>query len=497
MPRNGQSRMSEAEQNFSLEDEIAQFYDDPLGFVLYAFPWSETGTLLEEAEGPRRWQWEFLEQWGEEIKKRGFDGITPCEPIQFSFASGHGIGKSALSAWITLFIMSTRPYSKGVVTATTSPQLRTKTWAEVGKWKKLCITGHWFKYNNSHGNMNLTQIEHPDTWRVDAQTSREENSESFAGLHAASSTPWYLFDEASGVPDKIFEVSEGGLTDGEPMRFMFGNPTKTTGYFRKTFGALRHRFITRQIDSRTVRGTNKDLFDAWAKDYGEDSDFFRIRVLGQFPRASSLQFISNELAEEAARRTDFRDEKAPIVIGVDVARYGDDASVIYVRQGRDGRKHGFKMYRELDSIQLAGRVAEYIDQLKPSKVFVDGTGGYGSGVVDQLNANGYSRVVDDIQFGAKPIDMDIYFNKRAEMYGLMKEWLKTGLIPDEQALIDDLTGVEYGFAKENKIQLEKKEDMKRRGLASPDISDALALTFAFPVSNAVKKPLEVNTKWVV
>ena len=480
-----------------LAGEIAGFYDDPLGFVLYAFPWGEDHTLLHGAEGPRKWQWEFLERWGEDIRDRGFDGTTPVAPIQFSFASGHGIGKSALSAWITLFIMSTRPHSKGVVTATTSPQLKTKTWAELGKWKKLCVTGHWFNYNASHGNMNMTHSEASDTWRVDAQTCREENSESFAGLHAAGSTPWYLFDEASGVPDKIFEVSEGGLTDGEPMRFFFGNPTKNTGYFRKTFGSLRHRFNIMQIDSRDVQGTNKDLIQTWARDYGEDSDFFRIRVKGQFPRASSLQLIGTDMAEQAASRDDFKDERAVIVVGVDVARFGDDASVIYIRQGRDGRSHNYKMYRELDSIQLAGHVAEVIDRLKPKKVFVDGTGGYGSGVVDQLINNGYGRVVEDIQFGSRAIAADIYFNKRAEMYGEMKKWLEHGIIANDQTLIDDLTGVQYGFAKENKIQLEKKEDMKKRGLASPDVADALALTFAFPVSNAPSRQIEVRTGWVV
>ena len=480
-----------------LAHEIAEFYDDPLGFVLYAFPWGEDHTVLSGAEGPRKWQWEFLEAWGKEITERGFDGKNPVAPIQFSFASGHGIGKSALSAWIALFIMSTRSHSKGVMTATTAPQLKTKTWAELGKWKKLCVTGHWFGFNASHGNMNLVHREAADTWRVDAQTCREENSESFAGLHAAGSTPWYLFDEASGVPDKIFEVSEGGLTDGEPMRFMFGNPTKNTGYFRKTFGALRHRFNTMQIDSRDVAGTNKQLIDTWAKDYGEDSDFFRIRVKGQFPRASSLQLIGTETAEKAGQRETFKDERAPIVMGVDVARFGDDASVIYMRQGRDGRNIPYKMYRELDSIQLAGHVAEYIEQYSPKKVFVDGTGGYGSGVVDQLIANGYGRIVEDVQFGARAIEADIYYNKRAEMYGNMKKWLESGIIPNDQTLIDDLTGVEYGFAKENKIQLEKKEDMKKRGLASPDVADALALTFAFPVSNVVSKPLEMNTRWVV
>lgn len=471
--------MSEVNYNIQLSEEVAKFYADPLGFVLFAFPWGE-GTLQHEV-GPRKWQWEFLEKWGEEIKERGFDGNNPVDPIQFSFASGHGIGKSALSAWITLFIMSTRPFSKGVVTATTSPQLKTKTWAELSKWKSLCITSDWFMLRSGHGNMTLVHADYPETWRVDAQTCREENSESFAGLHASGSTPWYLFDEASGVPEKIFEVSEGGLTDGEPMRFFFGNPTKNTGYFKKTFGALRHRFNTMQIDSRDVHGTNKKLFKTWATDYGEDSDFFRVRVKGQFPRASSLQFISTEVAEDAAKREIFED-KGPVVIGVDVARFGDDASVIYVRQGRDGRSVGYKMYRELDSIQLAGHVIAFIKEHKPAKVFVDGTGGYGSGVVDQLGSMGYSDTVEDVQFGSKAIDSEIYFNKRAEMYGLMKQWLETGLIPDDQELVSDLTGVEYGFARENKIQLEKKEDMKKRGLASPDIADALALTFAFPVN---------------
>ena len=140
-----------------------------------------------------------------------------------------------------------------------------------------------------------------------------------------------------------------------------------------------------------------------------------------------------------------------------MARFGDDASVIYIRQGRDGRKHGYKMYRELDSIQLAGHVAEVIESYAPKKVFVDGTGGYGSGVVDQLIANGFGRIVEDIQFGSKAINADIYYNKRAEIYGEMKKWLEGAVIPNDQMLIDDLSAVQYGFARENKIQLEKRK----------------------------------------
>lgn len=468
-----------------LAAQVAQFYEDPLGFVLFAFPWGMKGTPLENATGPRRWQWEFLEWWGEEIRKRGFDGINPVDVIQASTVSGHGIGKSALTSWIILFISSTRPHSKGVVTANTSEQLKTKTWGELGKWHKLCVTGNWFDYNNSKGNMNLAHKKFAETWRCDAQTCREENSESFAGLHAATSTPYYIFDEASAVPDKIFEVSEGGLTDGEPMRFLFGNGTRNTGYFHRTHHRLKHRFRTWKIDSRDVQGTNKDLFERWAEDWGDDSDFFKVRVRGMFPNASSLQFIPGGDVERAQNDNDvIYTVHDPIIMGVDVARFGDDQSVIYTRIGRDGASIPPKKFRGLDTIQLAQRVIEAAEEVNKflnrpvDAIFVDG-GGVGGGVVDQLRALHVNVI--EVNFGSKSGNVR-YNNKRAEMWGNMKEWLQTGRIVNDPELYDDLTGVEYGFTiSDNKIQLEKKEDMKKRGLASPDMGDALALTFAFPI----------------
>ena len=122
--------------------------------------------------------------------------------------------------------MSTRPYCKGVVTANTAEQLRSKTWSELSKWHSKCITKEWFAFHAGRGNMKIVHVDHPEEWNCQAQTSKEENSEAFAGLHAASSTPFYIFDEASAVPDKIFEVREGGTTDGEAMTFDFGNPTR-------------------------------------------------------------------------------------------------------------------------------------------------------------------------------------------------------------------------------------------------------------------------------
>lgn len=463
-----------------LAQDMARFYGDPLGFVRYAFPWGEPGTPLAEHKGPREWQECFLRDVGAGVLERGFDGIEPVAPILEATASGHGIGKSAEVAWIILWILSTRPHCKGVVTANTSEQLKTKTWAELAKWLNMCITAHWFGINASKGNLNIFALEAPETWRCDALTCREENSESFAGLHAASSTPFYIFDEASAVPDRIWEVAEGGLTDGEPMWFVFGNPTRNTGRFKECFGRFRHRWRTRKIDSRTVKGTNKELIDRWVNDYGEDSDFVRIRVRGEFPRAGSNQFIGSDVVEAAFGKHLPPDayNHAAKVIGVDVARFGDDQSVILRRQGLIA--FAPSKYRGLDTMTLAGLVAQEINQWRPDAVFIDG-GAMGPGVIDRLRQMGHQ--VTEVVFQGKPLDPAHYFNKRAEMWAGVRDWLKAGgAIPDDQELKDDLVGPEYTYDSSGRILLEGKKEMKARGLASPDVGDSLALSFAGPVA---------------
>lgn len=477
-----------------LIDDMASFYDDPLGFVMYAFPWDSDPSiqLVELGEpwaskynctyGPDDWACEWLDELGQEIKERGFDNINAVDPIMMATSSGHGIGKSTITAWLILFIMSTRPFAKGVVTANTSEQLKTKTWAELGKWHKKSVTEHWFKYNNGKGNMNLYNIDNPESWRVDAQTCREENSESFAGLHAANSTPFYIFDEASAVPDKIWEVAEGGTTDGEPMWFAWGNPTKNSGRFFECFNRFRHRWINRVIDSRKVKITNKRRLQGWVDDYGEDSDFVRVRVRGVFPRAGSMQFIANDNVESCMLMdTPPLITTDPVIMGVDVARFGDDQSIIYIRRGRNARDLHISKYRGLDTMTLAAKALELSIEFDCDAIFVDG-GGVGGGVVDRLRQLQAVNVIE-VQFGAKATNPNIYANMRAEMWGKMREAIKQGLaLPDDIDLKTDLTSIEYGYQRENLIQLEKKEDMKKRGLASPDVADALALTFAMPVA---------------
>jgi hypothetical protein len=484
-----------------LGEEIAFFYDDPLAYVLFAFPWDDPSSGIQVVKlsakyrkrfpnsvyGPDDWACDFLEQWGADIRARKFDGQTAVDPIRFATASGHGIGKSVLVAWIIKFIMDTRPFSKITVTAGTADQLRTKTWAEVGKWHKLSVTKHWFDYTATRGHMMLKHKANPESWFCSAQTCKEENSEAFAGQHAANATSAYVVDEGSGVPDPIFQVMEGGLTDGEPMQFIFGNPTRNSGgFFERCEGKLKHRYHVRHIDSRSVAITNKNYFQTMLEDNGEDSDFFKVRCRGMFPSAGSLQFIGMAEVNAARNRLAIPDRSMPLIIGVDVARFGDDESVLYPRMGNDAKSFGFRSFRGLNGVQLANKIIAMIQEFQALgvthyNVFIDDTGGYGGSPIDHLDFLGWQAV--GINFGNAAND-DTYRYRGDEMWGRLRDALRNNLAiaPDDE-LRDQLTQREFGYTLVgNRIHLEPKKDMKERGLPSPDRADALALTFAMDVA---------------
>lgn len=463
-----------------LVQQIAEFYDDPLGHVLFSYPWGEG--QLQGRDGPQQWQRDFLIDVGKEVRARGFDGIHAVKALQYSTSSGHGIGKSALVAWIIRWIMDTRPFAKGVVTANTGPQLQTKTWAELAKWHHMGITKHWWELTSGKGSMTYYHKDHREHWRCDAQTSREENSEAFAGLHAANSTPFYIFDEASGIPDKIYEVREGGLTDGEPMTFDFGNPTRNSGRFHQNmWGKFRDRVIRRVIDSRDVEQTNKKLFEQWAKDYGEDSDFFKVRVKGEPPDSSTLQLIPTSYYEDNVDLDVFVTPADPLVMGVDVARFGDDKSVIWMRHGRDAESPNDwarQIFENNDTMQLASRVAEIAREKRPDAILIDG-GGVGGGVIDRCRQLGLDVI--EVNFGGKATQAGVA-NMRSQMWSNLRDALRDGVrLPEMPDLRTDMCGLEYGYNVRNDLMLESKSDMKKRGLASPDLADALALTYAMPI----------------
>ena len=454
-------------------ETLAELQLDPLAFVERCFRWGEGE--LAAASGPREWQRAVLSDVGRRLR----DGAEVGDAVRIAVASGHGIGKSALVSMLVLWAVITRIDTRAVVTANTERQLTTKTWPELAKWHRLCILGSAFTYTAT--SLYSSDPAHEKTWRVDAIPWSLNNTEAFAGLHNQGRRVLVIFDEASAIADEIWEVTEGALTDAdtEILWFAFGNPTRNAGRFRECFGKFRHRWATQQIDSRTVEGTNRKQLDEWAEDYGEDSDFVRVRVRGVFPRAGAVQFIGGDVVESAQTRAlPVPDPGAPLVLGVDIARFGDDQCVIRGRQGRNGRVIPPIKWRDRDTVFSAGKIAWTIDKYNPQAVFIDG-GGVGGGVVDLLKSRGY-RVIE-VNFGSAARKELQYANKRAEMWGDLRDWLATGVIDADQQLSDDLQGPEYAFDKDGRILLERKEDMKRRGVASPDDGDALALTFAMPI----------------
>lgn len=460
-------------------EELASYSSDPYGFVLFAFPWGEVGELAAY-NGPLDWQIRVLQDLGEGL-------ITIEQAIQIARTSGHGIGKSALVAWIILWAISTYEDTKGVVTANTENQLKTKTWAEVAKWHRLFIAREYFMMTATA--LFARDPMHERTWRIDMVPWSERNTEAFAGLHNHGKRILVVFDEGSAIPDVIWEVTEGALTDEDTQIIwcVFGNPTRNKGRFRECFagGRFAHRWSTAAIDSRTVPISNKTQIQRWVDDYGEDSDFVRVRVRGMFPRVDAESFISHTLATQAIER-ELIPQGGAVVIGADIGRFGDDPSVIYPRRGRDALTRQVEVMYGLDTMTVAGKIAAAFLRYGASICMVD-EGGVGGGVVDRLRQLRIPVIGVDFGSGADGYANNgvKYANKRAEIWGSMRDWLETGSIPnlltgENVTLTDELTAPTYTMTKKEEIQLESKKEMRARGVASPNVADALACTFAYP-----------------
>jgi hypothetical protein len=490
-------------ENLELEllEELGSFAYDPYGFVMWAFPWGVPGTDLAKEQGPEDWQKELLILIRDNI-------ISVEEALLIAVASGHGIGKSAFVAWIVWWAFSTFPGTRGVVTANTENQLKTKTWVEIAKWHRLFIAKDMFKVTATA--LFALDKDHKNEWRVDIVPWSEKNLEAFAGLHNHGKRILVVFDEASGIPDLIWETTEGTLTDEdtEIIWAVFGNPTRDDLRFRDCFpgGKFEKRWHNYCVDSRSVRRTNKRKIGQWEEDYGEDSDFFRVRVKGMFPRQSAQSFFSVEVIEAAQRRNiPLGMEERAIILGVDVARFGDDRSIIVARRGRDMRSiPPIILPYKTDTMTLAETIVLQFNACGAAVVCVDGTG-VGGGVVDRLRQ--LKIPVVDVQFQSKPKGLTSephvrYGNTRSEIYGALREWLVFGavhpVVPNsEHQFLDEAKPLRYTHRlKDDAIMLEPKDIYKNREGFSPDLTDAYALTFATPEPNLApripRKPENYN-----
>ena len=445
--------------------------DNPYAFVLLAYPWGQPGTPLAGFSGPRRWQRELLQQLAGHISQN--DGKIDYDMFRKVVSSGRGIGKSALVSWLVCWMLTTRIGSTVIVSANTEAQLTTKTWSEISKWVAMGLNAHWFEVSATRITMAkwLTTIVEDELnrdtrlWAAHAQLWSAENPDAYAGTHNYDGV-MVIFDEASGIPDAIWSVTDGFFTENTPDRFWFAfsNPRRNTGYFYEAFHARRAFWSTSIVDARTVEGTDQKVYERIIDEYGADSPQAHVEVYGVFPNESDDQFISSSLVDDAMERAPSKDPTAPIVIGVDPARFGSDATVIAVRKGRD--IIAIKRHRGADTMEVVGRVIEAIEEYSPALVVVD-EGGVGGGVVDRLKEQRYKQV-RGVNFGMRSRSPLMWGNKRAEMWGAMRDWLKTAHIPADRLLKSDLISPLVKPDSKGTMFLESKKDMRARGLASPD-----------------------------
>lgn len=455
-----------------LLDDLARFELDPLGFILWAFPWGEPGTSLADQNGPEKWQIDQANRIGAKLKVGADIGAI----VQEDVSAGHGVGKSAMVSWMILWAISTHEHTRGVITANTDTQLRTKTWAELGKWYQLFVAKALFTLTATAIYANETGADR--TWRVDQIPWSKERSEAFAGLHNKGKRILVIFDEASAIDDVIWEVTEGALTDANTqiLWLRYGNPTRTSGRFHKNCSSPRHSTYTR-VDSRQVSFTNKGQIEAWITEYGEDSDFVRVRVKGQFPRAGVSNFISPALTSDARKRvlTPHMYSSWPLVLSCDPARFGNDSTVITLRQGL--KVHWQRCLDGYDGVDVAGRIQEITRAVAGITSIAYDAIGNGADLDSALRRIPGLPHLIAVEWGVPAKDTKQYFNLRAECWGRMRDWLSGGEIPDDDALCDELTSLDYGYDAAFRIQLQSKKDIKRNGGKSPDRADSLALSF--------------------
>lgn len=397
-----------------------------------------------------------------------------------------GPGKSACDSWLGWNFLTTRPHPKVVATSITGDNLRDGLWAEMAKWRSRApLLRELFEWTHTR----IFAKHHPETWFASArQWSKSadpgQQADTLAGIHA--DYVLFLIDEAGGVPDSVASAAEAALATGiETKLVISGNPTALSGPLYRAATTERRLWFVVHITGDPDDPKRSPRVDAqWAREqiekHGPEHPFVLVNVFGRFPPGQSNALIGVNEVNDALRRTlaesAFMHE--PRVLGVDVARFGDDRTVIFPRQGLMAMRP--RVLRELDGMQVASQVVMSIRKWKPHAVFIDGNGN-GSGVVDRVRQLGFDVV--EVQAGAAAKDRAQFVNRRVEMWSAMADWVRRGgCLPTVPEIVGELTAPVYWFDSRNRMHLESKDDLKERGLSSPDHADALAHTFWEPVA---------------
>lgn len=457
--------MTQADFDRALAEDMAGFYDDPLSFVRYAFDWGQGD--LAAWEGPDDWQTEFLETVRDACKKRKDNDV-----IKVAVKSGRGPGKTAVEAWLMLWLMSTRPHFAGFATANTGDQLDDKLWRELALWHRRAVNAHWFEWTATR----FYQKHHKTTWGIDALKWSENNPDAMGGLHNAGRGQAAIIDEGSGLPASIYDVIDGTMTDPDSFVFVFANPIRRSGRFYELFTRFAHRWINMTVDCRRAKAPNQQKIAQDIEDWGLDSDYIRVNVLGEFPQSDSDTLISQAIIEAARTRKAEGCERFRPIWGVDVARFGDDRTVVCVRRHR--RVEKVETWRGLDLMQTSGRIKAMWDEApdddRPSTILVDSIG-IGGGVVDRLRE--LDLPVRGVNVAESPAVKGKFHKLRDEMYWKGREWFEGRDVECTHAGIGgELADVLFGYTSAGQIKVESKDDIKDRLGRSPDEGEAFLLS---------------------
>jgi len=422
---------------------------------------------------------EVLGQEPEAWQEEALQAIAAGER-RISIRSGHGVGKSTFASWAAIWYPLTRYTCKVVITAPTSSQLFDALFAELkGQMRKL--PPHLLElFDIKQERIELKAA--PTEVFISARTSRAEQPEAMQGVHAEHVL--LIADEASGIPEAVFEAAVGSMSGHNAVTLLLGNPTQSSGMFYDTHHRLKDEWWTRRVCAADVpRRVSADFVREVASTYGENSNAYRVRVLGEFPLADDDAVIPISLLEAAKIRSIVSSPSAPMVWGLDVARFGSDRTVLTKRKGP--KLHEKQLIRRnLDTMQVAGWIVnewnESPGHLRPVEILVDSIG-LGAGVADRLRELGLPCV--DVNVSEAPSFGEKYINLRAELWFRGKEWLEKRNVSLEHAdgrLVDELAMVKYTFTSNGKIKVESKDDIKRRtrDKSSPDLADSFLLTFA-------------------
>jgi phage terminase large subunit len=441
----------EASQSEDQIDALVEWIKDPVKFVRDVF----------NVE-PDKWQAEALQA----IAKH--DRVT--------IRSGHGIGKSAMMSWAIIWFLCTRPTAKIPCTAPTAHQLSDVLWGELAKWNRQmhpAIKGMIEVKQDM-----VVRRDSPRTAFAVARTARKEQPEAFQGFHDENLL--FIIDEASGVEDVIFEVGEGAMSTKGAKVLMAGNPTRTSGYFYDSHHRMREAWYAMKVSSSDAKMVDQKFIDNMKLRYGDDSNVFRVRVMGEFPSAEDDTVITLELAESAVNR-DVVTSDAKVIWGLDVARFGNDKTALAKRKGNTLLEK-IKSWQGKDLMQTAGLVIKEYEETpyedRPQMILVDSIG-LGSGVVDRLREQGYP--VRGINVAESPsVNSEKHMRLRDELWFKARDWFatKSVKIPADDELIADLTVPKYTLTSSGKLKVEGKDEIKKRLPRSPDLADAFCLTFA-------------------